>query len=123
MTQQWAPDMKNAQNQRFVKDFKAKHGTYPSFYASQAYDSMFFIKSAVDAVKGNISDTDGMRAALEKANFQSVRGKLKIGKNHFPIQNFYLRKVEKDADGNWTTRIKSVVYEDHVDPYANDCKM
>jgi branched-chain amino acid transport system substrate-binding protein len=123
MTQQWAPDMKNAQNQKFVADFKAKHGTYPSFYASQAYDSMFFIKAAVDAVGGKISNTDGMRAALEKADFPSVRGKLTMGKNHFPVQNFYLRKVEKDADGNWTTKLKNAVYTDHVDPYAKDCKM
>ncbi len=123
MTQFWAPDMKNAQNQRFVADFRSKHGTYPSFYAAQAYDSMFFIKAAVEAVGGNIADTDGMRAALEKADFPSIRGDFKMGKNHFPIQNFYLRKVETDADGNWTTKLKNVVLKDHVDPYAKDCKM
>jgi len=123
MTQMWAPDMKNDQNKRFVADFKKKYGTYPSFYAAQAYDSMFYIKAAVDAVGGKIADTDGMRAALEKADFASVRGKFTMGKNHFPVQNFYLRKVVTDSDGKWTTAIESTVYKDHVDPYAKDCKM
>ena len=123
MTQFWAPDMKNVQNQKFVMDFKRRYGTYPSFYAAQAYDSMFYIKAAVDQVNGNISDTKAMRSALKKADFPSVRGDFRMGHNHFPIQNFYLRKVEADEQGRWTTKLKDVVLKDHVDPYAKDCKM
>ncbi len=123
MTQTWAPDMDNAQNKRFVADFKKKHGRYPTFYASQAYDSMFFIKAAVEAVGGDYGNVTGLRKAMEKADFPSVRGKITMGKNHFPVQNFYLREVVEDADGNWTTAIRSTVYENHVDPYAKDCKM
>ena len=123
MTMFWSPDMDNNQNKRFVSDFKSKYGTYPSFYAAQAYDSMFFIKSAIDSAGGNVSDTDAIRKALKKADFPSVRGKFSMGKNHFPIQNFYLRKVEKDGQGNWTTKIKSTVLKNHVDPYAKDCNM
>ncbi|MCZ6454000.1 MAG: ABC transporter substrate-binding protein [Alphaproteobacteria bacterium] len=123
MTQFWAPDLDNAQNKKFVADFRAKHGRYPSFYAAQAYDSIFFIKSAVEAVNGNIKDLDGMCAALEKADFPSIRGKFKMGPNHFPIQNFYSREVVADADGNWTTKITGVALKDHQDVYAKDCKM
>ncbi len=123
MTQYWAPDLDAPQNKRFVSSFKKKYGSYPSFYASQSYDTIFFIKSAVEAVNGNIDDVDGMRAALEKADFPSVRGKFRMGSNHFPIQNFYLREVVEDNEGNWTTSIKSTVYTDHQDTYAHLCKM
>ncbi len=123
MTQFWAPDLDNAQNKKFVADFRAKYGRYPSFYAAQSYDSIFYIKSAVEAVNGKIKDLDGMRSALEKADFPSVRGKFKMGPNHFPIQNFYAREVVADADGNWTTKITGVALKDHQDVYAKDCKM
>lgn len=123
MTQFWAPDLDAPQNARFVEDFKKKYGRYPSFYAAQSYDSMFFIKSAVDAVNGNISDTDGMRAALESAEFPSVRGSFRMGPNHFPIQNFYSREVVADVEGNWTTSIRDIVLKDHQDVYASECKM
>ncbi len=123
MTQFWSPDMDNAQNKRFVADFKAKHGTYPSFYAAQAYDSIFLIKSAVEATGGKVGDIDAMRAALEKADFPSVRGKFRFGNNHFPIQNFYSREVVADADGKWTTKITGVALKDHQDTYAKDCKL
>ncbi|MDH5747735.1 MAG: ABC transporter substrate-binding protein [Rhodospirillales bacterium] len=122
-TQFWGPDLDAPQNKKFVDGFKKKYGKYPSFYAAQAYDSIFFIKSAVEAVNGNVSDTAGMRAALEKADFPSVRGKFSMGKNHFPVQNFYLREVVVDKDGNWTTAIRSTVYTNHADTYGKDCKM
>ncbi len=123
MTQFWAPDLDNPQNHRFVSTFREKYGRYPSFYAAQSYDSIFFIKSAVEAVGGNINDTDGMRAALEKADFPSVRGNFRMGPNHFPIQNFYERTVVEDVDGNWTTAVGRAVLVDHQDTYANNCAM
>ncbi|MEC7389059.1 MAG: ABC transporter substrate-binding protein, partial [Pseudomonadota bacterium] len=108
MTQFWAPDLDTPQNKKFVSGFKKKYGRYPSFYAAQSYDTIFLIKSAVEAVKGDLSNKDGMRAAMEKANFPSVRGKFSYGNNHFPIQNFYSREVVKDSDGVWTTSVREV---------------
>jgi hypothetical protein len=35
-----------------------------------------------------------------------------------PVQNFYLREVVADADGNWTTKVVKTVFENHVDPYV-----
>lgn len=123
MTQFWAPDLDNAANKKFVADFRKKYGRYPSFYAAQSYDSIMYIKSAVEAVSGDIGNIDGMRAALKKADFDSVRGKFTMGNNHFPIQNFYERTVVKDADGNWTTAVGRAVLTNHQDPYASQCKM
>jgi branched-chain amino acid transport system substrate-binding protein len=123
MTQEWDPTLDNAANKKFVADFKAKYGTYPSFYAAQAYDSIMLIKSAVEAVGGDLTNKDGIRAALKAANYDSVRGKYTYGNNHMPIQNFYLREVVKDADGNWTTKVVSTVYENHQDVYAAECPM
>tara|TARA_R110001599_G_scaffold107039_6_gene269160 strand:- start:4045 stop:5172 length:1128 start_codon:yes stop_codon:yes gene_type:complete len=122
-TQHWGPDLDNPQNKKFVEGFKKKYGHYPSFYAAQSYDTIFLIKSAVEAVNGDLSNKDGMRAAMEKADFPSTRGKFTFGNNHFPIQNFYLREVVADADGVWTTKIVSTVMENHQDPYAAECKM
>ncbi len=123
MTQFWAPDLDNAQNKRFVADFKERHGSYPTFYAAQSYDTIFFIKAAVEAVGGNIEDVDALSAAMEKTDFPSVRGKFRFGPNHFPIQNFYSREVVVDADGNWTTSVREAILVDHQDPYADQCRM
>jgi branched-chain amino acid transport system substrate-binding protein len=122
-TQQWSPDMDNTANKRFVSDYLKKHGKYPAFYGAQAYDSIMLIKSAVEAVDGNLDDKDGIRKALKAANYESVRGPYSYGNNHMPIQNFYLREVVEDAEGRWTTKIVKTVYSNHQDSYAAQCKM
>ncbi len=122
-TMHWNVDFENGQNKRFVADFRKEHGRYPSFYAAQAYDTMFFLDGAVKEVGGKIEDQDAFRAALKNANYASVRGSYKYGNNHFPIQNFVLRRVVKGADGAWTHKTEKVVLKDFVDPHADKCKM
>ena len=119
----WAPDLDNAANNKFVTDFKAKHGNYPSFYAAQSYDTIMLIDSAMRATGGNTDDQDAIRAAMEKADYDSIRGPYTYGKNHLPVQNFYLREVVADADGDWTTNVVSTVYENHQDTYAAQCSL
>ena len=123
MTQFWSPDLDNEQNNAFVAAFREKYGTYPSFYAAQSYDTIFLIKSAIEAVDGDMDDIDGMRTAMESANYPSVRGSYTYGNNHMPIQNFYLREAVEGDDGKWTTEITGTVYENHQDPYAADCPL
>ncbi len=119
----WAPDLDNATNKRFVADFKAKTGRYPTHYAAQSYDAIMLIKSGVDAVGGDTKNQDGIRAAMAKADYNSVRGKYSYGPNHFPVQNFYLRTVKEDADGNWFVSYDSKVLSMHQDSYYTKCKM
>ncbi|GIT73226.1 MAG: hypothetical protein Ct9H300mP28_30400 [Pseudomonadota bacterium] len=56
-----------------MADYRKKTGRYPTFYAAQSYDTIMLINSAVEAVGGNLSNKAGMRAAMRKAEFPSVR--------------------------------------------------
>ena len=122
-TQFWSPDLNTPVSKRFVADYRKKFGKYPSHYGAQSYDSIMLIDSAVRAVGGNIKNMDAMRAAFRKADYGSVRGKYVYGNNHFPIQDFYLREVVADKNGNWTTKIAQKVYSKHQDVYHSKCKM
>ena len=81
------------------------------------------INSGVDAVNGDMSNKDGIRAAMKKADFDSVRGAYSYGSNHFPVQNFYLRQVKADADGSWFVSNVRTISENHQDTYFSKCKM
>lgn len=121
--QQWVNDLPFEANRRFVADFRARHKTYPSFYAAQTYDAVGLINSAVVAVKGDLSKKDAMRAEMRKANYASVRGPYRYGNNHFPIQNFYLQDVVKDEEGNLTLRTVATIVKDSQDRYHDKCPM
>jgi branched-chain amino acid transport system substrate-binding protein len=121
--QQWVNDLPNDANKKFVADFRARYKAYPSFYGAQSYDAVNLINSAVTAVKGNLADKDGMRNAMRKADYASVRGPYRYGNNHLPIQNFYLQDVVKDADGNLTLKTVSTIVENSQDRFAKECPM
>jgi branched-chain amino acid transport system substrate-binding protein len=119
----WAPDMDNPQSKAFVKAYEAAYNSVPGTYAMQAYDAAMLIDSAIKGTGGNLSDRDALRAELKKANFASLRGKFKFGVNNYPIQDFYLVKAAKRADGKYETEIVRRVFEDYVDHYASECVM
>ncbi|HKA72980.1 MAG TPA: ABC transporter substrate-binding protein [Xanthobacteraceae bacterium] len=122
--QEWVNDLPNEENKRFVADYIKKHsGARPSFYGAQTYDAANLVNSAVVAVKGDTSKKDEMRAEMEKANFKSVRGNFKYGKNHMPIQNFYLQDVVKDADGNFVLKTVATIVENDQDRFHDKCPM
>ena len=119
---QWAADLPNDANKKFVTDFKAKFGSEPSFYAAQTYDAAMLIGSAVTAVKGNLGDKKAVQAALEKADFKSVRGGFKFDKNHYPIQNFYMQEVVKNGDA-YTLKTTATAVENGKNIHGAQCKM
>ena len=119
----WAPDLDNPQNKRFVAAYEKEFGAVPATYAFQAYDAALLIDSAVRQVQGNVANREALRAAMMKAEFSSLRGGFKFNTNHYPIQDFYLVKVAKRADGKFETQIVKKVFENYADPHAKDCAM
>src|SRR5215472_9217373 len=119
----WAPNLDNPQNKAFVAAYEKEYNAVPATYAFQAYDAALLIDSALKATKGSTADKNALRAALAKADFKSLRGAFRFNTNHYPIQDFYLVKVAKRADGKFETRIAQKVFSDYSDPYAKDCQM
>jgi branched-chain amino acid transport system substrate-binding protein len=121
--QEWVNDLPNEQNKKYVADFKKKHGVYPSYYGAQSYDSIMLIASAAEALKGDMSNKDKVRAEMKKANFKSLRGGFKYNTNQFPIQNFYIQEAVKDPEGMMTVKTIATAVKDGKDPYYEKCPM
>jgi branched-chain amino acid transport system substrate-binding protein len=122
-TSQWAADLDNPQNKRFVGDFQKRYQRLPTVYASQGYDAAQSIDAGVRDVKGKIEDKDALRKALRAAKFKSVRGDFRFNVNQVPIQNYYLREIIKEPGGRITNKLVGTVLTAHPDAYAADCKM
>jgi branched-chain amino acid transport system substrate-binding protein len=119
----WTADLDNAANKKFVAAFSAKYNRLPATFAALGYDAAKLIDSAVKDVGGKIENKDAVRAALRKANFQSVRGSFKFNNNHFPIQDLYIMEVKKDEKGTLKAVLKDTAVKDWQDPYHQECPM
>lgn len=119
----YAPDLDNAANKEFAAAFRARFKREPSLYAAQSYDAARLIGSALRKTKGNVTDTEALRAAIKAADFQSVRGHFSFNNNQFPISPFYRVDVVKGADGKAALSTKGVIFEKSKDSYAGQCNM
>lgn len=119
----WGEDLPNEANKKFVSSFVKKYNRSPSEYAAVNYDSIMFLDAGVRGVKGRIEDKKAFIQELKKASFSSVRGTFKLGPNHFPIMEYYVATVVKDADGKAKLRLSEKILSDHGDAYAAKCSM
>jgi branched-chain amino acid transport system substrate-binding protein len=119
----WALDLDNAANRKFVAAFEKEYGRLPTVYASQGYDAALLIDAAVREVKGRVEDREALRRALKTAKFESVRGAFKFNRNQYPIQDYYLRVVGRDAQGRLVNKTAGTIFKDRGDAYVDECPM
>lgn len=108
-------------NQRFVKEFVAKHGAMPSHFAAQAYDGPRLIAAALKATGGKFQDPLAFMKALRHTPYDSIRGAYSYNVNGFPIENFYKREVVKGPDGRPQIVARGIVFKDNKDPFWEQC--
>jgi len=119
----WSEGFDNAASKEFTAEFEKEYKRVPSGFAATAYDAARILDATLTSIHGNIENKKAFRTAMESAKFESVRGRFKFNSNHFPIQNFYLTKVEKNAKGEVVAAVKGLIDEDHTDAYVGECKM
>jgi branched-chain amino acid transport system substrate-binding protein len=86
----------NAANKKFVKGFRAKAKKAASYYSEGAYTGARWIVEAIKMVKGDVENKPNMLAALKNVELKDLpRGPMKLDHYGNPIQNVYIRKVEK----------------------------
>jgi branched-chain amino acid transport system substrate-binding protein len=100
----WNPDTDNALNKKFVKDYVAKFGHNPSYFAVQSYDAPGLIAKGLKATGGKTDDMAAMAKAIRKGTMDSPRGSIKFNVNGMLIQPYWRINVVKGADGKPTLK-------------------
>ena len=84
------------QNRKFAKAFEARAGKIPSYYSEACYTGARWIVEAIKALQGHVEDRDMFLAALRRVSIKdAARGPMTIDAWGNPIQNIYIRRVDK----------------------------
>ena len=78
----------------FRAAYAAAYKMPPDVYAVQGYDAAQLIGLGLTAVKGDFAKKAELYKAMGAAKIDSPRGMFTLGKNHDPVQDIYLRRVE-----------------------------
>ena len=91
----YADDLDFPESVRFRESYQAAKGRLPDVHAVQGYDAASLLRVGLEAVEGDIRKRENWLEAMASANLASPRGPFALSQAHNPIQNFYLRKVDK----------------------------
>jgi branched-chain amino acid transport system substrate-binding protein len=95
-------------NKRFVAEYRKKYGKVPSYYSETCYTAARWINEAAKAVGGDVENRERFLAALRKVEIPDApRGPIKLDAQNNPVQNVYIRKVEKKDGELWNTVVQT----------------
>jgi branched-chain amino acid transport system substrate-binding protein len=91
-------------NKKWVADYRKKYTKMPSYYSETSYTSTRWINEAAKAIGGDVENREKFLEALKKVEIPDApRGPVKLEAYGNPIQNIYIRKVERKDGELWNT--------------------
>jgi branched-chain amino acid transport system substrate-binding protein len=86
-------------NRQFVAAYRARYGKVPSYYSESMYTGGKWLVAAIEAVGGEVEDRDGLIEAIRTVKPVDLpRGPVELDDYGNPIENVYIRRVER-VDG------------------------
>ena len=83
-------------NKKFGASYEKRYNRTTSLYSAEGYTGARFYYEALKAVNGDVEDKEKFLAALRKVEIgDDARGPLRMDDLGNPIQNVYIRKVER----------------------------
>ncbi len=83
-------------NQRFARAFEARAGKSASYYSEATYTGTRWIVEAIKAIGGRVEDREALLAALRRVEIKDApRGPIGVDRWGNPVQNIYVRRVER----------------------------
>ena len=123
---QYSAAIDTPKNAAFVKSYRAKFGKVPSYYSETNYTTAQMIDAVMTTNKGKYPGNEAFIKQLNAVKIDSIRGPVSIDDMRNPVQNIYIKKVEKKKmfgytkDELWNTVIKTYTNVNQFGQFKKD---
>jgi branched-chain amino acid transport system substrate-binding protein len=110
---QYSAALTTPKNEKFVKDYRAKYGKVPSYFSESNYTTAQLIDETIKKSGGKFPGPEQFVKTMAGLKIDAVRGPVSFDELRNPVQNIYIKKVEKkqlfgyDKPELWNTVIKT----------------
>jgi len=94
-TLQYSAALQTPKNEAFVKAYRAKYGKVPSYFSESNYTTAQLIDDVIKKTGGKWPGAEKFLALLGAMKIDAVRGPVAFDDMRNPIQNIYIKRVEK----------------------------
>ena len=119
--------LQTPENEAFVKAYRAKFGKVPSYYSENNYTTAMWLDEALKKTGGKWPGAEELIKIMVGIKLDKTpRGPVAFDDMRNPIQNIYIKKVEKkkmfgyDKEELWNTVIKTYPKVDQFWTYGKD---
>ena len=92
---QYSAALETPKNEAFVKAYRAKFGKVPSYYSETNYTTAGMIDQIIQNNQGKFPGAEEFIKQLSAIKFDTLRGPVSFDDMRNPVQNIYIKKVEK----------------------------
>ena len=110
---QYSAALNTPKNEAFVKEYRAKFGKVPSYFSESNYTTAQLIDDVMKQTHGQWPGAEKFVAMMAAIKIDAVRGPVSFDDMRNPVQNVYIKKVEKKKmfgypkDELWNVVIKT----------------
>ena len=110
---QYSAALTTPKNEAFVKKYRAKYGKVPSYFSESNYTTAQMIDETIKKSGGKWPGSEDFIKTMAGLKLDAVRGPVSFDDMRNPVQNIYIKKVEKkkmfgyDKPELWNTVIKT----------------
>jgi branched-chain amino acid transport system substrate-binding protein len=110
---QYSAALTTPKNEEFVKKYRVKYGKVPSYFSESNYTTAQFIDETIKKSGGKWPGPETFIKTMAGLKVDAVRGPVSFDEMRNPLQNIYVKKVEKkkmfgyDRDELWNTVTKT----------------
>ncbi len=110
---QYSAALTTPKNEAFVKKYRAKYGKVPSYFSESNYTTAELIDETMKKAGGKWPGPEQFLKIMGGLKLDAVRGPVSFDEMRNPVQNIYVKKVEKkqmfgyDKPELWNTVIKT----------------
>ena len=110
---QYSAALATPKNEAFVKTYRAKYGKVPSYFSESNYTTAQMIDETIKKSGGKWPGSEAFIKTMAGLQLDAVRGPVSFDDMRNPVQNIYIKKVEKktmfgyDKPELWNTVIKT----------------
>jgi len=123
---QYSAALETPKNAAFVKKYREKYGKVPSYFSETNYTTAQMIHEVMKKNGGKWPGSDEFVKQMASLKLDTPRGPVSFDEFRNPIQNIYIKKVEKkkmfgyDKDELWNTVIKTYPNVSQFGKYDKD---
>jgi branched-chain amino acid transport system substrate-binding protein len=92
---QYSAALETPRNAAFVKSYRAKYGKVPSYFSESNYTTAMMIDDVMKQTGGKFPGPEAFVAKMQALKVDAPRGPVSFDDMRNPIQNIYIKKVEK----------------------------